>query len=146
MSGKQRLSIALLVPDNSKYLVSVTKQRVADDAVLFCKDLEIITRNGTVFWFEEHEKVFLFKTVISTGSENCNSAGEDQLNLWYKRLRHNIIEDLLKSKDHAIELKMSEPDVGNCATCQIYKSRNIPVPKQSGTRAKDVSEIVHNGV
>ena len=143
---KIRLTMALFVPDNSKYLVSVIKQRAADDEVLFGKDSELITINGTVFLFEDYEIVFLWKTVNSTDSENCNLAVEDQLNLCYKCLRHNIIEDLLKSKDHSMGLKTSEPDVSKCATCQIYKSRKIPVPKQSRTRAKDVLEIVHTGV
>ena len=82
------------------------------------------------------------RTVKSSGSENCNLTSGDQLSLWNKRLEQNNIEDLLKLKDEAIGLKISEHDLGNCETCQLNKSRRLPVPKDSGTRAKDVLEIV----
>ena len=37
-------------------------------------------------------------------------------------------------------------DVGNCETCQVNKLRKIPVPTDSGTRGKDVLEIVHTDI
>ena len=51
--GKIRLSITLLLPDNSENLVSVSKLRAADNRFLLGKDLEIRTKNGTFFPFEE---------------------------------------------------------------------------------------------
>ena len=79
----------------------------------------------------------------STGSENCNLASRDGLSLWHKRLGHNNIEDLLKLKDQAIGLKINEHDLRTCDTCQLNKSKKLPVPKDSGKRAKDVVELVH---
>ena len=140
------MSNALLVPDNSKNLVSVSTLRAADNEVLFGKDMEKRTKNGTIFPFEEQDNLSLWKTVISKGSENSNLASGDRLSLWHKRLGHNNIEDLLKLKDHAIELKKKEHDIGNCETCQLNKSRKLPVPKDSETRAEDVLEIVHTDI
>ena len=140
------MSNALLVPDNSKNLFTVSKLRAADNEVLIGKDLEIRNKNGTIFPFEEHDNLFFWKTANSTGSENCNLASEDRLILLHKRLGHINIEDLLKLKDHAIGLKISEHDLGNCKTCQLNKSRMLPVPKDYGTRAKDVLEIVHTDI
>ena len=89
---KIRLSHALLVPDNSKIWFQC---RAADNEVLFGKDLEIRTKIGTIFPFEEQDNLFLWKTVNSIGSENCNLASGDRLGLWHKRLGRNNIEDLL---------------------------------------------------
>ena len=51
---------------------------------------------------------------------------------------------------NAIRLKTIEHDVGNCEfpvyKCQMNNSEKIPKPKDSGTRAKDVLEIVHADV
>ena len=121
----------------------MSKFRAANNEVFFGKDIEIRTKNGTVFPFEEHDNLFLWKTVNSTGSGNCNLASGDRLCLWQKRLGHNSIEDLLKVKDHAIGLKISERDLGKCETCKLNKSRKLHVPKDSGTRAKDLLEIFH---
>ena len=107
------MSITLLVPDNSKILVFVS------DEVFFGKDLEIRAKNGTIFPFEEHDYLFHWKTVNSTGTENCILVSGDRtkVNLKHKRLRHNINEDLLKSKNQAIRLRIREHDVRNCETC-----------------------------
>ena len=113
---------------------------------MYGKDLEIRTKNGTTFSFEKHDSLLLWKTVNSIGSENCNFASGDRLNLWHKHLGHNNFEDLLKLKDHAIGLKISERDLGNCKTYQLNKSRELPVQKDSGTRARDVIEIVHTDI
>ena len=96
------MSIALLVPDDSKSLISVSKLRAADNEVLFGKDLEISTKNGTIGQIEEPENLIRWKTVNITCSENCNLASEDWLILWHKRLGHNKIEDLLKLEDNGI--------------------------------------------
>ena len=60
---KTRLSNSLLVIDNLKNLVSVSKIRAADNEILFGKDLEIRTKNVqfsrlknmTIFCFENRE-------------------------------------------------------------------------------------------
>ena len=125
---------------------SQCRNRAADNEVLFGKDLEIRTKMGTILQFEEQDIIFFWKTVNSIGSENCNLASGDRLSLWHKRLGHNNIEDLLKLKDHAIGPKVSEHDLGNCDTCQLNKSRKLPVPKDSWTTAKDVLEIDHTDI
>ena len=82
----------------------------------------------------------------SLGTENCNLASGDKLSLRHKLLGHNNIEDLLKLKDHAIGLRISEHDVGNCETCQLNNSWKLPVPKDSRTRAKDGLEKVNTDI
>ena len=71
---------------------------------------------------------------------------ENRLNSWHKRLGHNNIENHLKIKDNVIGLKISEHDLGKCETCQLNRSRKLPVTKDSETRAKDVLEIVHTDI
>ena len=48
---------------------------------------------------------------------------------------------------NAIRLKTIEHDVGNCEfpeyKCQMNNSEKFPKPKDSGTRAKELLEIVH---
>ena len=56
---------------------------------------------------------------------------------------HNIVEDIYKLKDHAVELKLSEHNLTICETCQLNKSKKLLVPKDSGTRASEGLEIVH---
>ena len=52
----------------------------------------------------------------------------------------------MKLKDHAVELKIGEKDLENFKIFQMIKSRKIPVPKGSGTRAKDVLEALHTDI
>ena len=94
----------------------------------------------------EHDDLFIRRTVKSAGSETCNLTNGDQLSLWHKRLGQNKMEDLLKLKDQAIGLKISEDDLGKCETCQLNKSKKLPVLKDYGTRAKDVLEIVQTDI
>ena len=58
----------------------------------FCKELEIRAKNETIFPFEEHDYLFLWKTVNSTGTEICILVSGDRtkVSLKHKRLRHNI--------------------------------------------------------
>ena len=79
-------------------------------------------------------------------TEQCNLANEDPLGLWHKRLGHNNVEDVYKLTDHAVGLKLSESDLTNCEKCQLKKSKKLPVPKDSGTRACEVLEIVHTDI
>ena len=53
---------------------------------LFSKNLEIRTRNGTIFPFEELDSLFLWKTVKPTVLENCNLSSGERLRLWHKLL------------------------------------------------------------
>ena len=55
---------------------------------------------------------------------------------------HNNVEDIYKLKDHAVGLKLRE-HLTNCETCQLNKSKKLPVPKASGKRASEALEIVH---
>ena len=80
------MSNALLVPDNSKNLVSVSTPRAADDELLFGKDLEIRTENEVIFPFEDHDSLLHWKTTNSTVSENRNLDSGDRLCSWHKRL------------------------------------------------------------
>ena len=136
----------MIVPDNSKKLVIVSKLRAANNEVLFVKCSEMRTKNAKIFPFEEHDNLFFWKTVNSTGTENCNLVSRDRLSFWPKLLGYNNIEDLLESKDHAIGHRISNHEVGNCETCQLNKSKKPPVPNDSGTRARNVLEIVHTDV
>ena len=52
---KIRLSNALLVPNNTRNLVSVSKFRATGKEVFFGRNLEIRTKNGTFFPFEERD-------------------------------------------------------------------------------------------
>ena len=56
---KIRLSNALLVPNNTRNLVSVSKLRATGNEVLFGRYLEIRTKNGTIFSFEERDSLFI---------------------------------------------------------------------------------------
>ena len=124
-----------------KNLVSVSKLEV-----LFGMDFEIRTKDGTIFPSEEHDNLILWKTVNSTGTENCNLVSGDRRSLWHKRQGHDNIEDLLKLKHYAIGLRISDHDGECCETCQLNESKKLLVLKDSGTRAKDVLEIVHTDI
>ena len=63
---KIKLSNALLVPNNTRNLLSVSKLRAAGNEVLFGRTLEIRTKNGTVFPFEERDSFFLSGTTLIT--------------------------------------------------------------------------------
>ena len=91
------MSNAFHVPDNSKNVISVSKLRAADNEVLFGKDLEIRTKNGTLFPSGEHGSRLLWKTGNSKGSKNCSLASGDRQGLVHKRLGHNNFEVLLVS-------------------------------------------------
>ena len=51
-----------------------------------------------------------------------------------------------KLKDHAVGLKVNEHDLANCELCQLNKPKKLPVPRDSGTRASEVIEIVHTDI
>ena len=144
LERKMRLSNALLVPNNTRNLVSVSKLRATGNEVVFGRTLEIRTKNGTVFPFEERDSLFIWHNIDY--GEQCNLANGDPLSLWHKRLGHNNVEDIYKLKDHAAGLKLSEHNLTNCETCQLNKSKKLPVPKDSGTRASEALEIVHTDI
>ena len=105
------------------------------------------TKNGTIFPFEERDSLFIWNKIdYDETSEQRNLANRDPLSLWHKRLGHNNVEDIYKLKDHAVGLKLSEHNLTNCETCQLNKSKKLPVPKNSGTRASEALEIVHTDV
>ena len=52
----------------------------------------------------------------------------------------------MKLKDHALGVRKSEHDIKNCETCQLNRSKKLPVPENFGTRAKDVLKTVHTDV
>ena len=79
-------------------------------------------------------------------SGHCNLANGDLLSLWHKRLGHNNVADIYKLKDHAVGLKLSEHNLTNCETCQLNKSKKLPVPKDSGTRASEALEFIHTDI
>ena len=133
---KIRLSNALLVPNNTRNLVSVLKLRATGNEVFFGGTLEIRNKNGTVFHFEERDSLFIWHNIDY--GEQCNLANGDPLSLWHKRLGHNNVEDIYKLKDHAVGLKVNEHDLANCEICQLNKSKKLPVPRDSGTRASEV--------
>ena len=144
LARKIRLNNALLVPNNTRNLISVSKLRATGNEVLFGRTLEIRTKNGTIFPFEERDSLFIWNnTDYEEISEQCNLANGDPLSLWHKRLGHKNVEDIYKLKDHAVGLKLSEHNLTNCETCQLNKSKKLPVPKDSGTRASEALEIVH---
>ena len=43
-------------------------------------------------------------------------------------------------------LKVNEHDLANCEICQLNKSKKLPVPRDSGTRASEVLEIVQTDI
>ena len=144
---KIRLSNALLVPNNTRNLVSVTKLRATGNEVLFGKTLEIRTKNGTIFPSEKRDNMFIWNNIhYKEISEQCNLANGDPLSLWHKRLGYNNLDDIYKLKDHAVGLKLSEHNLTNCETCQLNKSKKLPVPKDSGIRASEALEIVHTDI
>ena len=106
--------------------------------------MEIRTKNGTIFIFGERDSLFIWINIdYEEISEQCNLANGDPLSLWHKRLGHNNVEDIYKLKDHAVGQKLSEHNLTNCETCQLNKSKKLPVPKHSGTRASEAFENVH---
>ena len=137
----------LLVPNNTRELVSVSKLRATGNEVFFGRTLEIRAENGTVFPFEERDSLFIWNSIdYEECSEQCNLANGDPLKLWHKRLGHINIEDIYNLKDHAVGLKLSEHNLKHCETCQLNKSRKLPVPKDTGTRASEVFEIFHTEI
>ena len=127
---KIRLSNVLNVPNNTRNLVSVSKLRATGNEVFFSRTLEIRTKNGTIFLFEERDSQFIWKNIdYEVTSEQCNLANGDPLSLWHKRLGHNNVEDIYKLKDHAVGLKLSEHSLTNCEICQLNKSKKLPVQK-----------------
>ena len=144
---KIRLSNALLVPNNTRNLVSVSKLRATGNEVLFGRTLEIRTKNGTIFPFEERDNLFIWNNNDNEEfSEQCNLGNGDPLSLWHKRLGHNKVEDIYKLKDHAVGLKLCEHNLTNCETCQLNKSKKLRVSKDSGTKASESLEIVHTDI
>ena len=144
LARKIRLNDALLVPNNTRNLVSVSKLRATGNEVVFGVTLEIRTKNGTVFPIEERDSLFIWHNIDY--GEQCNLAKGDPLSLWHKRLGHNNVEDIYKLKDHAVRLKVNKHDLANCEICQLNKSKKLPVPRDSGTRASEVLEIVHSDI
>ena len=144
LARKIRLINALLVPNNTRNLISVSKLRATGNEVVFGVTLEIRTKNGTVFPFEERDSLYIWHNIDY--GEQCNLANGDPLSLWHKRLGHNNVEDIYKLKDHAVGLKVNEHDLANCEICQLNKSKKLPVPRDSGTRASEVLEIVHTDI
>ena len=128
-------------------MVSVSKLRATGYEVFFSRTLEIRTKKGTIFPLEERDSQFVWKNIdYEVTSEQCNLANGDPLSLWHKRLGHNNVEDIYKLKDHAVGLKLSEHNLTNCEICQINKSKKLPVPKDSATRASEALEIVHTDI
>ena len=92
---KLRLSNALLVPNNRRNLVSVSKFRATGNEVIFGRTLEIRTKNGAIFPFEERDSFFIWNNIdYEEISEQCNLANGDPLSLWHKRLGHVNVEDI----------------------------------------------------
>ena len=144
---KIRLRNALLVLNNTRNLVSVSKLRATGNEVFFCRILKIRPKNGTIFPFEERDSLFIWNNIdYQEASVQCNLANGDPLSLWHKHLGHNNVEDIYKLKDHAVGLKLIEHNLTNCEICQLNKSKKFPVPKDSGTRASEALEIVHTDV
>ena len=139
-----RMNNALLVPSNTRNLISVSKLRATGNEVVFGGTLEIRTKNGTVFPFEERDSLFIWHNIDY--GEQCNIANGDPLSLRHKRLGHNYVEDIYKLKDRAVGLKVNEHDLANCEICQLNKSKKLPVPKDSRTRASEVLEIVQTDI
>ena len=108
---KIRLSNALLVPNNTRNLLSVAKLRATGNEVCFGRNLEIRTKNGTVFPFEERDSLFIWHNFDY--GQQCNLANGDPLSLFHKRLGHNNVEDIYKLKDHAVALKVNDHDLAN---------------------------------
>ena len=125
----------------------MSKLRATGNEVFFCRTLEIRTKNGTVFPFEEIDSLFIWKNInYEENSEQCNLANGDPLNLLRKRSGHKNVEDIYKLKDHIVGLKLSNHDLINCKTCPLNKSKKLPVLKDSGTRASEVLKIVHTDI
>ena len=114
----------------------MSKLRATGNEVVFGGTSEIRTKNGTVFPFEEKDSFFIWHNIDY--GEQCNLANGDPLSLWHKCLSHNNVEDIYKLKDHAVGLKVNEHDLANCEICQLNKSKKLPVPRDSGTRASEV--------
>ena len=115
--------------------------------VFFGRILEIQTKNGTIFPFEELDSLFIWNNIdYQENSEQCNIANGDPLSLWHKRLGHNNVDCIYKLKDYAVGLKLSEHSLTNCEMCRPNKSKKIPVPKDSGTRDSEAFEIVHTDI
>ena len=111
LARKIRLNNALLVPNNTWNLISVSKLRATGNEVVFGGTLEIRTKNGTVFPFEERDSLFIWHKIDY--GEQCNLTNGDPFSLWRKRLGHNNVEDIYKLKDHAVGLKVNEHDLAN---------------------------------
>ena len=122
----------------------MSKLRATGIEVVFGGTLEMRFKNGTVFPFEERDSLFIWHNIYY--GEQCNLANGDPLSLWHKRLGQNNVEDIYKLKDHAVGLKVNEHELANCEKCQLNKSKKLPVPRDSGTRASEVLEIVHTDI
>ena len=110
----------------------MSKLRATGNEVFFGRTLEIRTKNGAVSPFEERDSLFIWNNIdYEETAEQCNLANGDPLSLWSKRSGHNNVEDIYKLKDHVVGLKLSENDLTNCETCQLNKSKKLPVPKDS---------------
>ena len=145
--AKKKLSNAFLLPNNTRNLASVSKLRATGNEAIFGRTLEIRTKKGTIFPFEERDSLFVGNNIdYEETSEQCNLANGDPLSLWHKRLGHNIFEVIYKLKDHAVGVKLSEHDLTNYETCQLNKSKKRPVPETSGIRASEVLKIVHTEI
>ena len=118
-------------------LVSVSKLRATGNEFFFCRKLEIQTKNGTVFPFQERESLFIWKDIdYEETSEQRSLVNRDPLCLWHKRLGHKYVEDIYQLKDHVVGLKLSEHDLTNCETCQLNKSKNIFSTKRLRNKSK----------
>ena len=60
---KIRLTSALLVPNNTRNLVSVSKLRTTGNEFLFGRTLKIRTKNGTIYPFEERDSLFIWSNI-----------------------------------------------------------------------------------
>ena len=134
---KIKLSNALLVLNNTRNLVTVSKHRATGSEVFFSRTLEKRTKNGTVFSFEERDGLFIWNNIdYKETSEQSNLANGDPLSLWHKCLGRNNNDDIYKLKNHVVGLKLSEHDLTNCETCQLKKIKEASSPKKLRNKSK----------
>lgn len=136
---------ALFVPSYSHNLLSVKRLTDAGVDVVFGKQPVLKAPGNTSFPFLTKNNLYVLKGYHASIVQQRAMKAET-VTRWHERLGHVNRKDVkaLGVKVNGMDMKDDLEDV--CKCCATQKAKRCAVPKQWGTRATKVLEIVHMDV
>lgn len=144
VSKKVYLKNVLYAPGLDSNLLSIKRVTEAGCEVLF---------KGNRCTVKKDEDI-IFEAVRNNLYElhNCKKATKDfvqekDLKIWHRRLGHRNCEDVMKLQEMNLIPKTNSVPVGwKCGNCVKAKSTQLPFPKESKNRSKEVLDLIHSDV